>query len=1041
MEEKLKKDSMESANSCGCGCGHDHAHHSHDEHEAHHDHEHHHHHDEHCGCGCEDHDHEHHEHEHEHHDEHCNCGCEEHEHEHHEHEHVHHDEHCNCGCEEHEHEHHEHEHVHHDEHCNCGCEEHEHEHHEHEHVHHGEHCSCGCEEHKHEHHEHEHEHVHHDEHCNCGCEEHEHEHHEHKHEHHDEHCSCGCEEHEHHEHEHVHHDEHCSCGCEEHEHEHHEHEHHHHHGEHCGCGCGDHEHEHHVHSHNALTAKRIYILENLGCAHCASKMEERIQALEGVESATITFATKQLRLRAADPDALLPHIRKICTSIESEVKVVPRNPAPAASTDTTTKTYLLENLGCAHCASKMEEQIANLEGISEATITFATKQLRLTAKNPDRYLDQIRKICTSIESEVLVKEKDPKPKAQSPKAVTHPTASKKKFFSRENVDIICIIIGAVLFVAGEIMEHKGFGTSATLPVFVIAYLVLGGVIVVKAAKNISHGQLFDENFLMSIATLAAFAINDSAEAVGVMLFYRIGELFEEKAVERSRGQIMDAVDLRPEVVNLVTGDDIQVIPSEKAQIGNILLVRPGDRIPLDGIVIEGNSRIDTSPITGEPVPVAVNEGDEITSGCVNTSGQLKIRVEKPLEESMVTRILDSVENAAASKPKIDRFITRFARVYTPCVVGIAVATAILPSLVTGNWHYWIYTAITFLVMSCPCALVLSIPLAFFSGIGAGSKKGILFKGGLSIEGLSKLGAVIMDKTGTITEGNFQLQKVVVTGKYTENDLLSMCAGCEQNSTHPIANSIVAAAIERGIQFEKPISLEEISGHGIVAEMPEGKVLCGNRKLMDKFGITIGELKEAAYGSEVFMAVNGTFAGYMLISDTIKPDAKEAIASLKKLGLHTVMLTGDSEDSAQAVGKDAGIDEIYAKLLPEDKLNALKKVRQAHGTVMFVGDGINDAPVLAGADVGAAMGSGADAAIEAADAVFMNSNVDAIPQSITIARSTNRIAWQNVIFALVIKIAVMILGLAGHANMWMAVFADTGVAMICVLNSIRILYKK
>ena len=1042
MEEKLKKDSMESANSCGCGCGHDHAHHSHDEHEEHHEHEHHHH-DEHCDCGCEEHDHEHHEHEHEHHDEHCNCGCEEHEHEHHEHEHVHHDEHCNCGCEEHEHEHHEHKHEHHDEHCSCGCEEHEHEHHEHEHVHHDEHCSCGCEEHEHEHHEHEHEHVHHDEHCNCGCEEHEHEHHEHKHEHHDEHCSCGCEEHEHehHEHEHVHHDEHCSCGCEEHEHEHHEHEHHHHHDEHCGCGCGDHDHEHHVHSHNALTAKRIYILENLGCAHCASKMEERIQALEGVESATITFATKQLRLRAADPDALLPHIRKICTSIESEVKVVPRNPAPAASTDTTTKTYLLENLGCAHCASKMEEQIANLEGISEATITFATKQLRLTAKNPDRYLDQIRKICTSIESEVLVKEKDPKPKAQSTKAVTHPTASKKKFFSRENVDIICIIIGAVLFVAGEIMEHKGLGTSATLPVFVIAYLALGGVIVVKAAKNISHGQIFDENFLMSIATLAAFAINDSAEAVGVMLFYRIGELFEEKAVERSRGQIMDAVDLRPEVVNLVTGDDIQVIPSEEAQIGDILLVRPGDRIPLDGIVIEGNSRIDTSPITGEPVPVAVNEGDEITSGCVNTSGQLKIRVEKPLEESMVTRILDSVENAAASKPKIDRFITRFARVYTPCVVGIAVATAILPSLVTGNWHYWIYTAITFLVMSCPCALVLSIPLAFFSGIGAGSKKGILFKGGLSIEGLSKLGAVIMDKTGTITEGNFQLQKVVVTGKYTENDLLSMCAGCEQNSTHPIANSIVAAAIERGIQFEKPISLEEISGHGIVAEMPEGKVLCGNRKLMDKFGITIGELKEAAYGSEVFMAVNGTFAGYMLISDTIKPDAKEAIASLKKLGLHTVMLTGDSEDSAQAVGKDAGIDEIYAKLLPEDKLNALKKVRQAHGTVMFVGDGINDAPVLAGADVGAAMGSGADAAIEAADAVFMNSNVDAIPQSITIARSTNRIAWQNVIFALVIKIAVMILGLAGHANMWMAVFADTGVAMICVLNSIRILYKK
>ena len=880
--------------------------------------------------------------------------------------------------------------------------------------------SCGC------------GHDHHDVHDHA---EHAHEEHHH-HEHDDEHCGCGCEDHEHH----HDHDDHCACGCEDHEHG-HEHHHHHDHDEHCGCGCEDHAHDHgHHHSHSAASAKRVYILENLGCAHCASKMEEQIQLLDGVENATITFATKQLRLNAADPDALLPQIRKICTSIESEVKVVPRNPKPSASADVTTRIYLLENLGCAHCASKMEEQIADLDGISEATITFATRQLRVTAKNPDRYLDQIRRICTSIESEVIVKEKDPKPKAQAATSETH-AASTKRTFSKEKIDTICIIIGAILFVAGEIMEHKGFSNTATLPVFVIAYLALGGVIVVKAAKNISHGQIFDENFLMSIATLAAFAINDSAEAVGVMLFYRIGELFEEKAVERSRGQIMDAVDLRPEVVNLVAGDDVQVIPSENAQVGDVLLVRPGDRIPLDGVIIEGSSRIDTSPITGEPVPVAVNEGDEITSGCVNTSGQLKIRVEKPLGESMVTRILDSVENAAASKPKIDRFITRFAKVYTPCVVGIAVATALIPSLVTGNWHYWIYTAITFLVMSCPCALVLSIPLAFFSGIGAGSKKGILFKGGLSIEGLSHLGAVVMDKTGTVTEGNFQLQKVVTTGEYNEKQLLAMCAGCEQNSTHPIANSIVAAAKERGISLEKPLSLEEISGHGISAQMPEGKVLCGNRKLMDKFGVTIGELHEAAYGSEVFMAVNGKFAGYMLISDTIKPDAKNAIASLKKLGLHTVMLTGDSEDSAQAVGKEAGIDEIYAKLLPEDKLNTLKKIRQEHGTVMFVGDGINDAPVLAGADVGAAMGSGADAAIEAADAVFMNSNVDAIPQSVSIAKNTNRIAWQNVVFALVIKIAVMILGLAGHANMWMAVFADTGVAMICVLNSIRILYKK
>ena len=586
-------------------------------------------------------------------------------------------------------------------------------------------CGCGHDHHDvHDHVEHAHEehhhHEHNDEHCGCGCEDHEHEHHHH-HEHVNDHCGCGCEDHEHeHEHHHHDHDDHCGCGCEGHEHEHDHH--HHHHNEHCACGCEDHEHEHgHHHPHSTASAKRVYILENLGCAHCASKMEEQIQHLDGVESATITFATKQLRLNAADPDALLPQIRKICTSIESEVKVVPRNPKPSASADVTTRIYLLENLGCAHCASKMEEQIADLDGISEATITFATRQLRVTAKNPDRYLDQIRRICTSIESEVIVKEKDPRPKAQAATSETH-AASTKRTFSKEKIDTICIIIGAILFVAGEIMEHKGFSDTATLPVFVIAYLALGGVIVVKAAKNISHGQIFDENFLMSIATLAAFAINDSAEAVGVMLFYRIGELFEEKAVERSRGQIMDAVDLRPEVVNLVAGDNVQVIPSEDAQVGDVLLVRPGDRIPLDGVIIEGSSRIDTSPITGEPVPVAVNEGDEITSGCVNTSGQLKIRVEKPLGESMVTRILDSVENAAASKPKIDRFITRFAKVYTPCVVGIAVATALIPSLVIGNWHYWIYTAITFLVMSCPCALVLSIPLAFFSGIGAGSKK-------------------------------------------------------------------------------------------------------------------------------------------------------------------------------------------------------------------------------------------------------------------------------------------------------------------------------
>lgn len=830
------------------------------------------------------------------------------------------------------------------------------------------------------------------------------------------------------------HDDSCCCG---HEHEHHD-----------SCCCGhEHEHEHHQeHEHHDScskidnnTKKAVFILENLGCANCASRMEKKIQELPDVYSATITFATRQLRLSAEDPQKLLPEIQNICSSIESQVKVIPQKENISGAYQT--KTYLLENLGYANCASKMETQIAELDGISSATITFATKQLRVTAKNPDLYLPEIRKICSSIESQVQVLEKDFTPENDSTAFSQAQTSDSHKLLSNEQKELTFILVGAVLLVTGAILEHMGFQMFVTLPVYVIAYLILGGPILMEAGRNILHGQIFDENFLMSIATLGAFAIQEFPEAVGVMLFYRVGEYFEHKAVDRSRSQIMNAVDMRPEVVNRLNEDQIHVIPAQDAHVGDLLLIRPGDRIPLDGVIVEGESRLDTSPITGEPVPVSVKPGDDITSGCVNTSGQLIIRVEKPLEESMVSRILDAVENAAASKPKIDRFITRFSRVYTPLVVFLAIATAVIPSLITGHWNYWVYTALTFLVMSCPCALVLSVPLAFFSGIGAGSKKGILFKGGVSIEALGNLGAVVMDKTGTITEGNFKLQKIVSNGTYEEEELLRICASCEQNSTHPIAVSIVTAARERKLALETPENLEEIAGHGIVASLKEGTVLCGNRKLMDANSILIDEMANETYGSEVFLAVNGKFAGYLLISDTIKQDAKSAIRHLKSLGLYTVMLTGDSESSASAVAKETGIDEVYARLLPQDKLNILTKVRAEHGSVMFVGDGINDAPVLAGADVGAAMGSGADAAIEAADAVFMNSNVESIPLSIRIARSTNRIAMQNVVFALIIKIAVMILGLAGFANMWMAVFADTGVAMLCVLNSVRVLYRK
>ena len=981
-----------------------------------------------CGCG-HDHDHEHEEHSHEHGDD-CCCGNE-HEHNHaHEHAHAHGDE-CACG---HDHEH-EHAHAHGDE-CGCG---HEHEHaHEHSHTH-GDECGCGHD------HEHEHEHAHaHGDACGCG---HDHEH-EHAHAHGDE-CGCG-HDHEHeHEHAHAHGDE-CGCG---HDHE-HEHEHAHAHGHHvpghpadCNCEiCHPHEEYCDVCGESLANCtcrmpdadkiKRVYILQNLGCANCAAKMEYKIKELPGVTYANVSFATKQLRLSAADHEALLPEIQKICTSIESDVVVVPRDRRPKLGGKS--RVYLVQNLDCANCGAKIERALNAMPEIDEATLTFTTKKLRVSAKDYNGLLEKMQAVTDKVEEGVVLLEAESKP------SLAPELEERKKsggIFSElsEKQTIIEIVLGGAVFI---ITEWLGLVPEAYHMYFLIfAYILLGGRIVLTALKNIAKGNVFDENFLMTVATLGAFAIQAWEEAVGVMFFYRVGEYFEQRAVEKSRGQIMDAVDLRPEVVNLLVGEEVKVIPAADAHVGDILLVRVGDRIPLDGVVIDGESLVDTSPVTGEPVPVKRKYGDEVVSGCVNTSGMLKIRVEKVLEESMVTRILDSVENAAASKPTIDRFITRFARIYTPFVVAAAVLTAVIPSLITGDWNKWIYTALTFLVISCPCALVLSVPLAFFSGIGAGSKYGILFKGGVAMEALKNIAAVVMDKTGTVTKGNFVLQKVNAAEGMKADELLRLCASAELVSTHPIAVSIVEAAKAEKLELVRPDKFEEIAGEGLVAYFGARKVLCGNTKLLQRFNVEYGGYVPTESGSEVLVADNGLYMGQLLINDTLKEDAKEAIASLKAQGLVTAMLTGDAQKEAQAVAKEAGIDEVRAQLLPQDKLSELNMLRNKYGPVMFVGDGINDAPVLAGADAGAAMGSGADAAIEAADVVFMNSEVKAIPQAIAIARATGAIAWQNVIFALTVKVIIMIAGLMGYASMWAAVFADTGVSLLCVLNSIRILYKK
>ena len=673
------------------------------------------------------------------------------------------------------------------------------------------------------------------------------------------------------------------------------------------------------------------------------------------------------------------------------------------------KVYSIEHLCCANCAAKIEEKLKALPEVEDLTLTFATMKLAVTAKNPDKLLPAMTEIARTVED-----------------GVTFTPMEDHHAHEHSHEDGKVILLGTGLFLLGLILGAVEF-FAAQKVAFVAAYLVLGWEILLTAGKNCVKGRMLDENFLMGIATLGAFAINEFPEAVGVMLFYRVGEWFEEKALERSRSQIMDAVDLRPETVLLDNG---MAIPAEDAEEGDWLLVRPGDRIPLDAVVVKGESRIDTAPITGEPVPVSVKPGDRVISGCVNTSGRLIIQVEKPLAESMVTRILNSVENAAANKPRFEKFITRFARIYTPIVVGLAAFVAVVPSMVTGNWSYWVYTALSFLVMSCPCALVLSVPLAFFSGIGVGGKRGILFKGGMAMEALGRIRAVVMDKTGTLTRGDFRVQEI-------RGDVLALAAACEQDSTHPIGISILEAAREQGLILEKPESLEEIAGQGIRARLGGREILCGNEKLLAGIGVP----EETAVGTRVLVAMDGSYRGQLIIADTVKENAKSAVSRLKKLGLSTAMLTGDGEETAKAVAEETGVEAVHAKLLPEEKLTALDSIRKNVGPVMFVGDGINDAPVLAGADVGAAMGSGADAAIEAADVVFMTSDPAAIPQAVEIARQTARIAWQNVIFALAVKLLVMVLGLGGHASMWMAVFADSGVAMLCVLNSIRMLYKK
>ncbi len=626
------------------------------------------------------------------------------------------------------------------------------------------------------------------------------------------------------------------------------------------------------------------------------------------------------------------------------------------------------------------------------------------------------------------------------------TSKQKKMLYR-------IITAFVLFVVLMVLEHTG--VLEQLPsqwlvflIYLIPYLVIGYDIVYKAVRNISHGQVFDENFLMMVATFGAFGVKEYSEAVAVMLFYQVGELFQNYAVGKSRQSISDMMNICPEYANIEEDGVLTQVDPDDVEVGTIIVVKPGERIPLDGIVTEGTSMIDTAALTGESVPRRATVGDEIISGCVNGSSTIKVKVTKAFEDSTVARILELVENASSKKAKVENFITRFAKYYTPVVTIGAVILAILPPLILGGgWADWIQRACIFLVISCPCALVISVPLGFFGGIGASSKIGILVKGSNYLEAVAEMTTIVFDKTGTLTKGEFKVSEVQPSADKNntigKEELLEIAAYGEGYSNHPIANSI-REAYGKTLSMERVTDTEEIAGHGIHTFIDGREVYLGNAKLMDAQNIAYTENKTA--GTVVYVACNNVFAGSIVISDTVKEGSKDAIRDMKQVGVKkTVMLTGDRQAAADAVAAELGIDEVHAELLPADKVGQVEKLLGAQNEkerLAFVGDGINDAPVLTRADIGIAMGSmGSDAAIEAADIVLMDDDIRKIASLVKIARKTLGIVKQNIVFALAVKVLVLLLGALGMANMWEAVFADVGVSVIAILNSMRTLNTK
>ncbi|CEH35849.1 heavy metal translocating P-type ATPase [Romboutsia lituseburensis] len=779
--------------------------------------------------------------------------------------------------------------------------------------------------------------------------------------------------------------------------------------------------------------KKEIILGGLNCAHCAEVINEKVGKLEEIESSNLNFINKKLTINiieGSDEKDVLSKVIDIINSTEPglDIQVLTKQ-------KNIKREIILGGLNCAHCAEVINEKVGKLEDIESSNLNFINKKLSLEIKksvNEKELLDKVVGIINDTEPGLDIQINYEKEK--------NTNSVKEESKSDVNkADLIKLIIGAVVYIFGIYQTATGFESQFSNLIFLIAYIIVGGEVLLKAIKNAFKGHMFDENFLMAIATVGALAIGELPEAVGVMLFYQVGEFLQGMAVGKSRKSITALMQIRPDSANLKVGSDIKVVSPEDVSIGDIIIVKPGEKVPLDGIVIEGISMVDTSALTGESVLREITAGEDILSGFINKNALLTIKVTKEFGESTVAKILDLVENASSKKSKTENFITKFSKYYTPAVVISALLIAVVPPIVIKDAVFsdWLYRGLIFLVVSCPCALVLSIPLSFFSGIGFASKNGILIKGSNYLEALRSVDTVVFDKTGTLTKGVFNVTKINSVG-ISEENLLEYAAVAEANSNHPIAKSILSY-YNKSVDLEKIESYEEIAAYGIKVGYNGEHILAGNEKLMRKENIFYSPAKEV--GTVVYIAVNKVYRGYIVISDEIKEDSIDAIKHLKSMGIkEVVMLTGDNEKVANNIASQLGLDKVYSNLLPNEKVDKLEEIyegRTEKEKVIFVGDGINDAPVLARADVGIAMGGlGSDAAIEAADVVLMTDEPSKISKAIEIATKTNKIVWQNIIFALGIKIIVLILGAGGIATMWEAIFADVGVALIAVLNAMR-----